>query len=215
MYSYGPSHMAEQKQDNQLKHTYSSSVRIRCVALKTCLRWWTIRRSGERGSGISVLAAWHDNDDDDGDLLSRFLRGEFLNNVKDSSPPYHLYTTGRRIVRFMSFQKVLVLWEMWATSSRATVLITVQLPLYHDHNQARLYIYIYIYIYRCITTLLYSYTRKTLQTRIETPHLTLHQIDYLSHGKLVTQRQIWNLIHMYKLSFIFILCYCIPKCPIR
>ena len=31
-------HMAEQKQDDQLEHTYSSSVRIRDVALKTCKR---------------------------------------------------------------------------------------------------------------------------------------------------------------------------------
>ena len=51
-------HMAEQKLDNQLEHTYSSYVRIRDVALKTCLRRWPIWRSGERGSGISVLAAW-------------------------------------------------------------------------------------------------------------------------------------------------------------
>ena len=29
MYSYGPSHMAKQKQDDLLKHTYSSYVRIR------------------------------------------------------------------------------------------------------------------------------------------------------------------------------------------
>ena len=36
MYSYGPTHMAKQKQDDQLKHTYSSYVRIRDVALKTC-----------------------------------------------------------------------------------------------------------------------------------------------------------------------------------
>ena len=57
---YGPPHMAEQKQENQLEHTYSSSVRIRDVALKTSQRWWTIRRSGERGSGLSVLAARHD-----------------------------------------------------------------------------------------------------------------------------------------------------------
>ena len=64
MYSYGPPHMAEQKQDDQLEHTYSSYVRIRDVALKTCLRWWTIGKSGERGSGISVLVAWHDDDDD-------------------------------------------------------------------------------------------------------------------------------------------------------
>ena len=65
MYSNGPPHMAEQKQDGLLEHTYSSYVRIRDVALNTCQRRWTIGRSGERGSGISVLAAWHDDDDDD------------------------------------------------------------------------------------------------------------------------------------------------------
>ena len=63
MYSYGPPHMARQKQDDQLEHTYSSYVRIRDVTLKTCQRRWTIGRSGERGSGISVPAAWHDDDD--------------------------------------------------------------------------------------------------------------------------------------------------------
>ena len=35
------------------------------VVQKTCLRRWTIGRSGERGSGISVLPARHDDDDDD------------------------------------------------------------------------------------------------------------------------------------------------------
>ena len=65
MYSYGPPHMAKQKQDDQLKHKYNSYVRIRDVGLKTCRRWWIIGRSGERGSGISVLAAQHDDDDDD------------------------------------------------------------------------------------------------------------------------------------------------------
>ena len=38
MYSYGPPHMAGQKQDNQHEHTFSSYVRIRDVALKTCQR---------------------------------------------------------------------------------------------------------------------------------------------------------------------------------
>ena len=33
--------------------------------LKACQRRWTIGRSGERGSGISVLVARHDDDDDD------------------------------------------------------------------------------------------------------------------------------------------------------
>ena len=65
MYTYRPSHMAEQNQDYQLEHTFSSSVRIRDVVLKTCQRRWTIGRNGERGLGISVLTAWHDDDDDD------------------------------------------------------------------------------------------------------------------------------------------------------
>ena len=47
---------------DELEHTYSSCVRIRDVALKTCQRRWTIGRSGERWSGISVLAARHDDD---------------------------------------------------------------------------------------------------------------------------------------------------------
>ena len=64
MYSYGPPHMYGQKQDDQLEHTYSSYVRIRDVALKTCQRQWTIGRSGKRGSGLFVLAARHDDDDD-------------------------------------------------------------------------------------------------------------------------------------------------------
>ena len=55
-------HMARQKQDDQLKHTFGSYVRIRDVAQKTCQRRWTIGRSGERGSGISVLAVRHDDD---------------------------------------------------------------------------------------------------------------------------------------------------------
>ena len=67
MYSDGPPHMAKQKQDDQLEHTYSSYVRIRDVALKTSQKQWMIGRSGEIGSGISVLVARHNNDDDDDD----------------------------------------------------------------------------------------------------------------------------------------------------
>ena len=63
MYSCGPSDMAKQKQDDQLEHTYSSYVRIRDVTLKTCQKRWMIGRSGERGAGISVLAAQHDDDE--------------------------------------------------------------------------------------------------------------------------------------------------------
>ena len=64
MCSYGSPIMAGQKQDDQLEHTFSSHVRIWDVVLKTCRRWWTIGRSGKRGSGISVLTAQHDDDDE-------------------------------------------------------------------------------------------------------------------------------------------------------
>ena len=56
-------HMAVQKQDNQHEYTFGNYVRIRDVVLKTCLGRWTIGRSGERGSGISLLPARHDDDE--------------------------------------------------------------------------------------------------------------------------------------------------------
>ena len=70
MYSYGPPHMTVQKQDDQLELTYSNYVRTQDVTLKTCRRRWMIGRSGERGSGISVLRHGHDDDDDDDDCSS-------------------------------------------------------------------------------------------------------------------------------------------------
>ena len=56
--------MAAQKQDDQLERTFSSYVRIQAVVLKTYLGRWTIGRSGGRGSGISVLPARYDDDDE-------------------------------------------------------------------------------------------------------------------------------------------------------
>ena len=73
MYSCGPHvHMDGQRQDDQLEPTYSSSVPIRDVALKTSRKQWTIEMGGKRGSGISGLMARHDDDDDDD--LSKFLQ---------------------------------------------------------------------------------------------------------------------------------------------
>ena len=83
MYSYGPPHMAKQKQDDQLEHSYSSYVRIRDVTLVTGQKRWTIGRSGERGSGISVLAARHGYDDDENlvvFLMTNLFR-EYISNI--------------------------------------------------------------------------------------------------------------------------------------
>ena len=50
-------------------------VRIRDVVRKTCLRRWTIGKSGERGSGISVLPARHDDDDGLNNITVVLLEG--------------------------------------------------------------------------------------------------------------------------------------------
>ena len=54
-----------QSKSGRPARTYSSYEMIRDVTLETCQRRWIIGRRGERGSGISVLAARHDDDDDD------------------------------------------------------------------------------------------------------------------------------------------------------
>ena len=64
MYSCGPLHMNEQRQDVQLEPTYSSYVPIWDVALRICRKQWMIGRCGERKSEISVLIVWQDDDDD-------------------------------------------------------------------------------------------------------------------------------------------------------
>ena len=81
--------MNEQKQDDQLEPTYSSSVPIRDVVLKTNRKQWTIGRSSKRESEISVLIVRHDDDDDDFYTFSEyagfFLGGSFLFFVDSSS----------------------------------------------------------------------------------------------------------------------------------
>ena len=59
-YSGGPLHMDEQRQDDQLESTYSSSVPIWDAALKTCQKQWIIEKGG-----ISMLMVRHDDDDED------------------------------------------------------------------------------------------------------------------------------------------------------
>ena len=64
--SWTPTH-GRAKQVDQHEYTFSNYVRIRDVVQKTCQRQWTIGKSSERGSGISVLPARHDDDDDNDD----------------------------------------------------------------------------------------------------------------------------------------------------
>ena len=61
--------MDEQSLNNQLESIYNNSVPIQDVALKTSRERWTIEPGGMRGSGRSLLAARH-NDDNDDDLCN-------------------------------------------------------------------------------------------------------------------------------------------------
>ena len=57
--------MEERRQDDQLESIYNSYVPIQDVALKTFRMQWTIEKDGEKGSGITVLMARHDDVDDE------------------------------------------------------------------------------------------------------------------------------------------------------
>ena len=75
--------------DDQHEHTFSNFVRIWDVVQKTCQRRWTIGKSGERGSGISVLPARHDDDDINSKKVSKVVdrsRG-------DQKAPFSIATT--------------------------------------------------------------------------------------------------------------------------
>ena len=64
MYSSGPLYTDKQRLDDQLEPIYNSSVPIQDVAWRTSRERWMIETGGEKGSGRSVLAARHDDDDD-------------------------------------------------------------------------------------------------------------------------------------------------------
>ena len=111
-------HMAEQKQDDQHEHTFSNYVRIRDVVQKTCLRRWTIGKSGERGSGISVLPARHEDDDD------YYVSLKFQLNIN------HFYTQLND--QTVLFQTILLnLSTKLIGSNYCYILLTIQLNINH------------------------------------------------------------------------------------
>ena len=59
MYSYGPLHMAKQKQDDQLEPTYSCSVWIQGIALMSDREGWRERVRDIRADGM--IRWWNSN----------------------------------------------------------------------------------------------------------------------------------------------------------
>ena len=152
MYSYGSPHTAAQKQDDQHERTFSSYVRIQVVVLKTYLGRWTIGRSGERGSGISVLPARYDDDDIypilppwTGQFVKKSATGlnsEFsftgcLTKVKVPSLSYNLSIAGRKTDGFIPFPWALVQRGMQTVSLRNWTLINN--PIFMIINVSTIY----------------------------------------------------------------------------
>ena len=73
--------MDEQKQDDQLEPIYNNSVLIQDIALKTSRERWTIETGNERGSGKSVLSAWHNDDDDIYDISPIYIEIIFISTM--------------------------------------------------------------------------------------------------------------------------------------
>ena len=130
MFFYGTPHMAKQKPDDQLEPKYSSSVNIRDVAMRTYQKRWTIGRSDKRGSRISVLAAWHNDDDD------MYLS---LDNVNQESTASVMVSFSSMSIR-PSF--IRCFWSLIIAKGESS-----QSPNVVDSEYIYLYLYIYIDIY--------------------------------------------------------------------
>ena len=170
MYSYGSPHTAAQKQDDQHERTFSSYVRIQVVVLKTYLGRWTIGRSGERGSGISVLPARYDDDDiyevytisKYKDLREQCVRNGWMTHVFSievgcrgfitNSTSAFLTNLGispsdkRKYIK--KIQDKALTASAWTQSHHLMrALLEAMLVYKHQSLYEPIYIYIYIYIY--------------------------------------------------------------------
>ena len=105
--------MAAQKQDDQHERTFSSYVRIRDVVMKTYLGRWTIGRSGERGSGISVLPARYDDDDD-----LYLLRAIFNKSWRQHSTKHQLYGHLPPITRTIKARRTKLAGYCWRSRDK-------------------------------------------------------------------------------------------------
>ena len=72
------------------------------VALRTCRKWWTIGKGGERGSVISVLMAWQ-NDDDNEDLVLNNLQWLICHKTQPNQIIYIQYICIKRIWHWLTY----------------------------------------------------------------------------------------------------------------
>ena len=88
--------------------TYSSYVRIRDVALNTFQRRWAIGKSGKRGSGISVLAARHEDDDDYVYIRTNTLRKGMTSLIPQLLVKKYQNSSSTRMVLVLNYPQRLI-----------------------------------------------------------------------------------------------------------
>ena len=120
----------------KLVPTYSSSVPIRDVALKTYRKQWTVEKDGEKGSGISVLMTWHDKDEDIYIYIYIYI--------------YICSLIVRAVTRFPIHWSQCILISFLPSfflSNFARINQQFHYKHTHTHTHTHTHIYIYIYIY--------------------------------------------------------------------
>ena len=155
MYSYGPPHMAKQKQDDQLGHTYSSYVRIRDVTLKTSQKLWMIGRSGGRGSEISVLETRLDDDDDDDVFICFCFRHYIFIHIESTFCKVNFFFFVYHVRIFLMNLIVLFFILLRAPTITSTVIVFVlhsinlflAFSIYSFYHKLDWYIVIYLHLY--------------------------------------------------------------------
>ena len=193
--------MAVQKQDDQHERTFSSYVRIQVVVLKTYLGRWTIGRSGERGSGISVLPARYDDDDVDDDRINlfRYLSINCSILVKEVISHQFAVNDEEQVDwRSLTFRKLAHVLIVFYSREMCDILIVgkfgmsrmvgwkTKSKLGKTRNEY-IYIYIYIYIYSFLIFPIFDLWVFSKVSKISWPVHILQQ-QHLIDRKLCQQK---------------------------
>ena len=118
-------------------------------------------------------------------------------SVKEPKLSYYLSITGGRIVGFISFARVLALWERQIVSSRTWTGFAMSISYIDNSTNTYLYKYIYIYIY----THTHAHTHK-----LKNPCM-MDKRSRLGHSNLSKCQNSLLIILFFKTMFILQFCY--------
>ena len=150
MYSYGPPHMAGQKHDDQLEHTYIQQLCEDTGCSPEDLPEAMNDRSGERGSGISVLVARHDDDDNHCTKCTSSLNKEMLHYLRQNYLINRLdptrYHQKNKCMKINNLKNERYMKEIQSKMTYTDLVLNIEFPvIYQDVRQissCKLFIYL-------------------------------------------------------------------------